>query len=208
MAKKDKKAPPVDASLEEDEDETAAASPDDEADGAAGEDGEDGDPLGEGEESSGKKKKLIIIAAALVLLLIGGGAAAYFLGFIGGGGAETAEAGHGEEGGHGGEKSAAGAAFLEIPDMIVNLNSDDGQSRFLRLSIQLELESEADAAAVEAVMPRVIDQFQTYLRELRVSDLRGSAGLYRLQIELLSRVNTAAAPVEVKDILFQEILIQ
>ena len=55
---------------------------------------------------------------------------------------------------------------------------------------------------------RVIDQFQTYLRELRVRDLRGSAGIYRLQMELLWRVNQAAAPVEVKDVLFQEILIQ
>jgi len=63
-------------------------------------------------------------------------------------------------------------------------------------------------ASVENVMPRVIDQFQTYLRELRVKDLRGSAGIYRLQMELLSRVNAAAYPVEVQDVLFQEILIQ
>ena len=68
--------------------------------------------------------------------------------------------------------------------------------------------SEADKVAVEQVMPRVVDQFQTYLRELRVKDLRGSAGIYRLQMELLSRVNAAAFPVEVKDVLFQEILIQ
>ena len=68
--------------------------------------------------------------------------------------------------------------------------------------------SQDDVQAVEAVMPRVVDQFQTYLRELRVRDLRGSQGIYRLQMELLSRVNAAAYPVEVKDVLFQEILIQ
>jgi flagellar FliL protein len=99
-------------------------------------------------------------------------------------------------------------AFLKIPDMIVNLNSDDGSARYLRLSVQLELESEADRVAVEKVLPRVVDQFQTYLRELRVQDLRGSKGIYRLQLELLNRVNQAAAPVQVKDVLFQEILIQ
>jgi flagellar FliL protein len=66
----------------------------------------------------------------------------------------------------------------------------------------------ADVAAVEKVLPRVVDQFQTYLRELRVQDLRGSKGMYRLQMELLSRVNAAAAPTQVKDVLFQEILIQ
>ena len=113
--------------------------------------------------------------------------------------------GHGDEHAEGEGK---GAAFLEIPTMIVNLDSSDGTPRYLRLSVQLELGSEADKTAVEAVVPRVIDQFQTYLRELRVRDLRGSAGIYRLQMELLWRVNQAAAPVEVKDVLFQEILIQ
>jgi flagellar FliL protein len=58
------------------------------------------------------------------------------------------------------------------------------------------------------VAPRVIDQFQTYLREMRVEDLRGSAGIYRLRQELLYRVNIAADPVKVKDVLFQEMLIQ
>ena len=90
----------------------------------------------------------------------------------------------------------------------MNLNAEDGASRFLRLSVQLELADASEKEAVEAVMPRVIDQFQTYLRELRVSDLRGSAGIYRLQMELLWRVNQAAYPVEVKSVLFQEILIQ
>lgn len=138
------------------------------------------------------------------------------------------EEGHGEEaaegGGHGEEKAAEGGGhgggggghgggeansnFVEIPTMIVNLNSDEGETRFLRLTVQLELENAADRGSVEAVMPRVVDQFQTYLRELRVKDLRGSAGIYRLQMELLWRVNQAAAPVKVKDVLFQEILIQ
>ena len=104
--------------------------------------------------------------------------------------------------------AAPGAQFLKIPDMIVNLNSDDGPPRYLRLSVQLEFKNASDMAAVEKVMPRVVDQFQTYLRELRVKDLRGSAGIYRLQMELLNRVNQASYPVEVQGVLFQEILIQ
>lgn len=110
---------------------------------------------------------------------------------------------------HGKEVCAApGAQFLKIPDMIVNLNSDDGTPRYLRLSVQLEFKNASDMAEVEKVMPRVVDQFQTYLRELRVKDLRGSAGIYRLQMELLSRVNQASYPIEVQGVLFQEILIQ
>ena len=57
-------------------------------------------------------------------------------------------------------------------------------------------------------MPRVIDNFQTYLRELRLDDLKGSAGMYRLREELLVRVNAAAAPAKIKDVLFKEMLVQ
>jgi len=170
-------------------------------------------------------RKIVLFVIVPLFLLAGAGGGLYFTGaldkLLGKGGEEHAEAdagGHGEkkaESGHGkkekgghGEGNAAGAYFLEIPNMIVNLNSDDGQTRYLRLSVQLELANQGDLQAVEGVMPRVVDQFQTYLRELRVKDLRGSQGIYRLQMELLSRVNAAAYPTEVKNVLFQEILIQ
>ena len=187
------------------------------------------------EESSGGSgmKKILIILVPL-LLLGGGGAGLYFTGmldsFLGGGSEEHAEGGEGDHGeggdhaaaddGHGGGKKGDGhggddghggggsGAFIEIPTMLVNLNSDDGNPRYLKLTVQLELDDPSKKEAVEAVIPRVVDQFQTYLRELRVRDLRGSAGIYRLQMELLWRVNKAASPNKVKDVLFQEILIQ
>ena len=164
----------------------------------------------ENEEESGgglNAKKLLLIVV-LPLLLIGGGVGAYFMGVFDkvASTEDVAEDDHGNTDDHSNVNTTA--AFVKIPDMIVNLSSSDGQPRYLRLSVQLELKNEADSAAVEQGMPRVIDQFQTYLRELRVKDLRGSAGIYRLQMELLSRVNAAAYPVEVQDVLFQEILIQ
>ncbi len=110
--------------------------------------------------------------------------------------------------GHGGSTKTGSVVFLEIPKMIVSLSSDDDQPRYLSLSVQLELESTADKSAVQEVMPRVVDQFQTFLRELRVQDLRGTKGLYRLKLELLGRVNAAAYPVEVKNILLQDMIVQ
>ena len=156
-------------------------------------------------------KKLLLFVVLPLILILGGVGGAYFMGLFGSDKAaeeyvESADSHGGKKGEYG--EAGPSATFLEIPDMIVNLSSGDGQPRYLRLSVQLELMSEADKVAVEQVMPRVVDQFQTYLRELRVKDLRGSAGIYRLQMELLSRVNAAAFPVEVKDVLFQEILIQ
>ena len=54
----------------------------------------------------------------------------------------------------------------------------------------------------------VVDAFQVYLRELRKSDLEGSAGIYRLKEELRRRVNVAIFPAQVDGILFKEILVQ
>ena len=196
--------------------------------GTQGEGGEAAEGF-DGEEGGGKKKLLIIIGGVIVLLLAVG-AGLYFTGMLDSllgkeqcveevdehgevikecpAEEEHAESKGGDHGGGGGHGEGAGSNFLEIPTMIVNLNTENGTPRYLRLTVQLEFESPEDMHAVEAVMPRVVDQFQTYLRELRVRDLRGSAGIYRLQMELLWRVNQAAAPIEVKDVLFQEILIQ
>ena len=55
-------------------------------------------------------------------------------------------------------------------------------------------------------MPRIVDSFQVYLRELRIEDLQGSAGLQRLREELLMRVNSAAQPTVVRDVRFREML--
>jgi flagellar FliL protein len=70
------------------------------------------------------------------------------------------------------------------------------------------LESEEDILRITEIMPRIIDNFQVYLRELRVEDLKGSAGMYRLREELLTRVSAAAHPIRVNDILFKEMLVQ
>lgn len=175
--------------------------------------------LGGDDAAGGDKKfnakKIVLFVVLPLFLLAGGGAGLYFSGaldkFMNKG--EQAEEHAKADDGHGktakdGHGAPAGVVFLEIPNMLVNLSGPDEQPRYLRLKVQLELANEADLAAVQAVMPRVVDQFQTYLRELRLKDLHGSAGIYRLQMELLSRVNAAAYPTEVKDVLFQEILIQ
>ena len=160
----------------------------------------------EGQKPSGKMpgKKLILFIALPVLLVIGGVAGAYFSGLLDsllGGGEESAEADFAKV-------DTGPAVYFEIPEMLVNLNTSGRKSEYLKISISLELASEEDRARLESVMPRVVDSFQVYLRELRVEDLQGSAGLQRLREELLLRVAAAAQPAQVKDVLFREMLIQ
>ena len=159
---------------------------------------------GEGAEEAPKsKKKLVIIAAAAVLLRGGGGGFFFMKG-------KSAQANaHGE---HGAEKVdlKAQAVFLDVRDMMVNLSPDPGASRatVLKLRVALELKDAKVEATVKPLMPRVEDAFQTYMRELRASDLAGSAGLYRLREELLRRVNIAIHPAKAEAVLFKDVLVQ
>lgn len=171
------------------------------------EDGGDGDDEegGESPKKQGGKKKLLLFVALALFLVVGGAAAAYFTGLLEpliamlGGADETAA----EE-----TTGPVDAVFFDLPEILVNLNTGGRKSTFLKIRVSLELENAEDVARIEAVMPRIIDNFQVYLRELRVEDLKGSAGMYRLREELLTRVTLAAAPSKVSDVLFKEMLVQ
>ena len=97
---------------------------------------------------------------------------------------------------------------LTVKDEYGKEKVDRNDPKSLTITQFLELENKEDVSKVQAVLPRIIDNFQVYLRELRIEDLRGSAGLYRLREELLTRVATAAAPAKVSDVLFKEMLVQ
>ena len=98
--------------------------------------------------------------------------------------------------------------FMDLPDMIVNLNVGGRQSAYLKLKVALELDDPALVPKLKVLEPRIIDNFQIYLRDLRREDLEGSAGMARLKEELLMRINVAVRPAKVNDVLFNEILVQ
>jgi len=156
------------------------------------------------------KKKLIFLVVLPLLLIVGAAAGAYFTGLadpivamLGGGK-------HGEEAAPEKAKGvAAPPVFYELPEMLVNLNPGAGRrASHMKIKVRLELASAADTPKIEAMLPRIVDSFQVYLRELRVEDLQGAAGMYRLREELMMRVNRVAAPAKINDVLFQDVLVQ
>ena len=156
----------------------------------------------EGEAQPAKRgipRKLLIFAAAGLIVLIAAGAGLYFFVFAGRGTPETTAAAH-----------AVPETFIfNLPAMTVNLNDDDAEGdQFLKLTIALEVADESVMQEIQPRMAKVVDAFQVYLRELRKSDLEGSAGIYRLKEELRRRVNLAIFPAQVEGILFKEILVQ
>jgi flagellar protein FliL len=173
-------------------------------------DGEEG-ATPEGGEAPKKKflsgKMLIIVGAGALVLLLGIGAGVFFLFFSGGPKVEQ----QAEEGPPKPEepKGPVKSVYFNMPDLLVNLNAGAGRrTSFLKLTMTVELRSIDDAGLFEANLPRIFDNFQVYLRELRPEDLRGSSGFLKLREELLTRVQLAAAPARVNDILFREMLVQ
>jgi flagellar FliL protein len=159
-----------------------------------------GDAAGEategGKPSGWLSLKMIIIMGVAVAVLGGGGTGAYLM--------------------LRGSKEVKPAAvivkppaFLDVPEVLVNLASPTGErTQYLKVKIVLELPDSTMQPQVQTTMPRVMDAFQTYLRELRASDLEGSAGLYRLREELTRRINVAIAPSRINAVLFKEIVVQ
>jgi len=154
----------------------------------------------EGKPAPAKRKlplKLIVMAVGGLVALGGIGGGAYYFFFA-----------------HKTEVATAAnqvkpPVFLDLPDVLVNLSSSGGdRTQYLKVKVVLELPDQALSAQIQPVMPRIMDTFQTYLRELRPTDLDGSAGLYRLKEELTRRVDAAIAPNHINAVLFKEIVIQ
>ncbi len=154
---------------------------------------------GPGKRGPGKKR-LLLLAVPLVLGAVGAGlwfsgVAPRLLGLS----RSTVQAS---------QKAGAAPVFVALPEMVANLNGGARRTSFVKLVARVELAKPGDLAAFNAVQPRVIDLFQTYLRDMRPEELRGSEGTYRLREELIARANLAAAPVRVVDVLFTELLVQ
>jgi flagellar protein FliL len=147
------------------------------------------------------KSKLILIAVPVVLLLVGAGL--WFTGILPHMlGMDKQEEKVGEA------PKPVPPSYLDIPEMIANLNNNMHKVAYVKLSARVEIPKPEDVEKVKAALPRLQDMMQTYLREMRPEELRGSAGTYRLREELLARANVAVAPAKVSDVLFTQLLVQ
>ncbi|WP_298819474.1 flagellar basal body-associated FliL family protein [uncultured Roseibium sp.] len=163
---------------------------------AAEDEGENG-----AESAGGGKKKLFLFGGiGLVVVLAAGGAGYYFLM---GSSAPMVMSGDPEAP----QAVQKPVVFYDLPEMTVNL-ATDGRTTYLKVRIALEVENRAMIDQIQPYLPRILDAFQIYLRELRPADLEGSAGLFRLKEELLRRINLSVYPAKVEGVLFKEILVQ
>ncbi len=173
------------------------------------------DAAADGTAAAKKKKKLVLIGAAAAVVVLGGGGGAFMM--MGGEAKAKTEAGadhdapaaedHGEAAEGEGEGAEA-AKPLDVPPLIVNLRSPDGAPRFLKVHVMLMPGKGVTSEALEAQLPRLLDAFQPFLRELRPEDLSGSAALFRIKEELLVRARETIGAGKVQDVLIQDLIQQ
>ena len=134
-------------------------------------------------------------------------------------GAPAAGGEHGAEGaaaagdpgdvGHPLECQDGDPCYYAMPKLVVNLAGAEGQrSPYRELELTLESSSSVTFKRVPELMPRLKDQLNAFLRELRVEDLNGSTGTWRLRRELLNRFNTVMDPKKIDAVLIESMLIQ
>ncbi|MEJ0016569.1 MAG: flagellar basal body-associated FliL family protein [Acetobacteraceae bacterium] len=160
----------------------------------------DGTPAAPEAKKAGGKGKLILIAVPIVLVAAGAGL--WFTGILPnllGMNHEKPAAEH---------DKAPVPIYVDLPELIANLNSNPQRPSYVKLTVRLEVTKQEDVERLKAAMPRLQDLFLTYIREMRPQELRGSAGTYRLREELLARANLAAAPARISDVLFTQMLVQ
>ena len=157
------------------------------------------DPAAEAAKPKAGKRKLILLAAPLLLAVVG--AALWFFGplpHLLGADKKPAQQ----------QATNAEPTYVDLPEIVANLNGNPRRQNYVKLKPRLEVASAEDIPRIKSVMPRLLDLFQTYLREMRPEELHGSGGTYRLREELIARANLAAAPARVADVLLTDMLVQ
>ncbi|BAI81172.1 flagellar FliL protein [Deferribacter desulfuricans SSM1] len=161
----------------------------------------------EQEEEGGKKKKksklLLIIIILVVLLIVGGGAAYFFvLKPKADNKAEAAAAKKKEV-----KAEPAIGPLYSLDTFIVNL-ADPGGTRYLKVTMQLELDSEKVQEEMEKRKPQIRDVILTVLSSKTYAEVSTAQGKLALKQELIRRINLILTTGSVKNIYFTEFVAQ
>lgn len=152
-----------------------------------------------------KRSKLpLILGLVLAIAGAGGGFMAVRLGLLGGGGTthesapETATDAHAAP-------AVAPVSYVALDPLIVNMPRSTGR-QFLRFAASLEV-VEGQAAAVEAVKPRIADVMNSYLRAVEPEDFEDQMILTLIRSQLLRRIQVVTGEGRVRDLLVTEFVL-
>ncbi len=104
------------------------------------------------------------------------------------------------------EEKTIGPMF-PLDTFIVNL-ADRGGKRYLRVTMNLELESEDVKAEVEKHLPQLRDSILMILPERTVNDIQTAEGKADLRDEIMAKLNNTLEKGKIINIFFTEFVIQ
>ncbi len=97
--------------------------------------------------------------------------------------------------------------IVSLETFIVNL-ADQGGKRYLRMTIDLELDSEDLEPEINKRLPQVRDSILTILPTKRFEDISSASGKTALRDQMLERINSFLANGRVTNIYFKEFVVQ
>jgi len=177
---------------------------------------------GKGEVKKKKSKLILIIIPLVVILLGGGGFFAYktFMAPAGDDANNASEDGgkhlkkskhskHGGKSGHGKSEGEQGdgPAFFNLSPFVVNLQDNIG-TRYLKLTLKLELENSGVEEEIKAQLPKIKDALIILLSSKNYAEIGSVEGKYRLRDEILKRVNRFLEGEPVLGVYFTDFVIQ
>lgn len=155
----------------------------------------------EEEEPKKKSRRPMVLGFVLALILGGGGFFAVQSGLIlgapDGPGSDATE--------YDDLEPLAAVAFVPIDPLTINLGRGSARS-YLRFRAELEVEPLAQSE-VTALLPRIMDVLNGYLRAVAVSDLEEPTALIKLRAQMLRRVQIVVGEGRVRDLLVMEFVL-
>ncbi|MEM9708778.1 MAG: flagellar basal body-associated FliL family protein [Pseudomonadota bacterium] len=160
------------------------------------------DAADENVEDEGEPKKKGIVMPLLIGLVLaaGGGAGGFFAassGLIGG----SKEAGAAPKA----PLVSGKTSFVAVDPLVISITRG---GRISQVQMRLELEVSSDYASdVAALMPRIMDVLNSYLRAIDTDDISEPATLVRIRAQMLRRVQIVTGDGVVNDLLVQEFVV-
>lgn len=153
----------------------------------------------EGQSETGGKKRMMPLLIGVVLAAVLGGAGFYatYSGMLDGGQASEEATGH--------EVEPVDVAFIPIEPILVSV-SGEGAPRHLRFRANVEVEP-GEVAAVEALMPRILDVLNGYLRAVETAEIERPTALIRIRAQMLRRIQLVVGGDRVRDLLISEFVL-
>lgn len=155
----------------------------------------------------GKKPSKLPMMIGILLAVVGAGGGFFAVqsGLLGGGGDAPAAVPEVTEEVLPETAPLPAVAFVEVPQITVSLGPNSAVAH-LRFRASLEVPA-AHEAEVQAILPRVQDVLNSYLRALEPADVKAQGALVRLRGQMLRRVKLVAGEGRVRDLLVLEFVL-